>query len=112
MGTMMEAGAPLLYSLRLRIELGRITEAEAILFKPGGGGPNNIAAMEKDGKVEDIWFKSIPPAQRLSRQEMIAIADAYFTGLQKNDGKGIGNTGTYPFDLSLLLYYAAQGAKS
>src|SRR5262245_48899760 len=48
MGTMMEAGAPLLYSLRLRIELGRITEAEAILFKPGGGGPNNIAAMEKD----------------------------------------------------------------
>ncbi len=97
MGTMMEAGAPLLYSLRLRIELGRITEAEAILFKPGGGGPNNIAAMEKDGKVEDIWLKSIPPAQRLSRQEMIAVADGYFTGLQKNDGKGIGNTGTYPF---------------
>ena len=97
MGTMMEAGAPLLYSLRLRIELGRITEAEAILFKPGGGGPNNIAAMEKDGKVEDMWLKSIPPAQRLSRQEMISIADGYFTGLQKNDGKGIGNTGNYPF---------------
>jgi hypothetical protein len=97
MGTMMEAGAPLLYSARLRIELGRITEIETILFKPGGGGPNNIAAMEKDGKVEDIWLKSIPPAQRLSRQEMIAIADGYFTGLQKNDGKGIGNTGTYPF---------------
>ena len=28
---------------------------------------------------------------------MIAIADGYFTGLQKNDGKGIGATGTYPF---------------
>jgi hypothetical protein len=28
---------------------------------------------------------------------MIAIADGSFTGLQKNDGKGIGNTGTYPF---------------
>jgi hypothetical protein len=97
MGTMMEAGAPLLYSLRMRIELGRITEIETILFKPGGGGPNNIAAMDQSGKVEDIWLRSIPPAQRLSRQEMIAIADAYFTGLQKNDGKGIGNTGTYPF---------------
>jgi hypothetical protein len=97
MGTMMEAGAPLLYSLRLRIELGRITEIESILFKPGGGGPNNIAAMDESGKVEDIWLRSIPPAQRMSRQEMIAIADAYFTGLQKNDGKGIGNTGTYPF---------------
>ena len=53
--------------------------------------------MDKDGKVEDIWFKSIPPAQRLSRQQMIAIADGYFTGLQKNDGKGIQGTGTYPF---------------
>lgn len=97
MGTMLEAGAPLLMSLRLRIELGRITEIESIYFRPGGGGPNNIAAMDQSGKAEDIWFKSIPPAQRLSRQEMIAIADGYFTGLQKNDGKGIQGTGTYPF---------------
>jgi hypothetical protein len=28
---------------------------------------------------------------------MISIADGYFTGLQKNDGKGIQGTGTYPF---------------
>jgi hypothetical protein len=97
MGTMIEAGAPILMSLRLRIELGRITEIESIYFKPGGGGPNNIAAMDTMGKAEDIWFRTIPPAQRLPRQQMIAIADAYFTGLQKNDGKGIGNTGTYPF---------------
>ena len=33
MGTMMEAGAPLLFSLRLRIELGRITEIETILLQ-------------------------------------------------------------------------------
>src|SRR4029450_9580430 len=97
MGTMQEAGAPLLMSLRTRIELGRITEIESIYFRPGGGGPNNIAAMDQSGKAEDIWFKSIPPAQRLSRQEMIAIADGYFTGLQKNDGKGLQETGTYSF---------------
>jgi hypothetical protein len=97
MGTMREAGAPLLMSLRLRIELGRITEIESVFFKPGGGGPNNIADMDKPYKPEDIWFKSIPPAQQMSRQELIAVADAYFTGLQKNDGKGIGGTGTYPF---------------
>jgi hypothetical protein len=97
MGTMREAGTAILMSLRLRIELGRITEIESVYFKPGGGGPNNIEAMDKSGQAEDIWFRSIPPAQRLSRPEMIAIADAYFTGLQKNDGKGIGDTGTYPF---------------
>ncbi len=97
MGTMLEAGAPLLMSLRLRLELGRITEIETVLFKPGGGGPNNIADMDKPYVPEEIWFKSIPPAQRMSRQELIGIADGYFTSVQKNDGKGINGTGTYPF---------------
>jgi cytochrome c1 len=96
MGTMHEAGAPLLLSLRLRIELGRITEIESVYFRSGGGGPNNIAGMET-AKVDDLWFKSIPPAQRAPRQQMIATADAYFSGLQKNDGKGVNGTGTYPF---------------
>jgi hypothetical protein len=97
MGTMREAGAPILMSLRLRIELGRITEVESIFFKPGGGGPNNIADMDKPYKPEEMWFKSIPPARQMSRQELIAVADGYFTGLQKDDGKGINGTGTYPF---------------
>ena len=97
MGTMREAGAPLLMSLRLRIQLGRITEIESIYFKPGGAGPNNIAEMDKPYKLEDMWFKKIPPEKQMSRQELIAVADGYFTGLQKNDGKGINGTGTYPF---------------
>ena len=97
MGTMREAGGPILMSLRLRIELGRITEIESVFFRPGGGGPNNIADMDKPYKPEEFWFKSIPPAQQMSRQELISIADAYFSGLQKNDGKGVNGTGTYPF---------------
>src|SRR5688572_18129362 len=97
MGTMIEADQPLLMSLRLRIELGRITEVETVYYRQGGGGPNNIAAMNAPHVPEPMWFKSIPPAQRMSRQEMIAVADGYFTGLQKNDGKGINGTGTYPF---------------
>ena len=87
MGTMREAGGPILMSLRLRIELGRITEIESVFFRPGGGGPNNIADMDKPYKPEEFWFKSIPSAQQMSRQELISIADAYFSGLQKNDGK-------------------------
>ena len=59
MSTMMEAGQPLLMSLRLCIELGRITEIETVLFKPGGG-PNDIAAMDKPHVWEDFWFKSVP----------------------------------------------------
>ncbi len=98
MGTMHEADKPLLMSLRLRIQLGRITEVESMYFRQGGGGPANIAELDKPGyKPEDMWFKTLPPAQRLSRPEMISIADAYFSGLEKNDGKGVNGTGTYPF---------------
>src|SRR2546426_4422848 len=97
MGIMREAAGPILLILRLRIELGRITDIESIYFKPGGGGTNNIADMDRPHKPEDMWFKSIPADQRMSRQELISIADAYFSGLQKNDGKGVNGTGTYPF---------------
>jgi hypothetical protein len=98
MGTMREAGTALLMGLRLRVELGRITEIESIYYRQGGGGPSGIADLDKPGyKPEDMWFKSIPSAERPSRQEMISIADGYFTGLQKNDGKGINGTGAYPF---------------
>jgi len=97
MGTMLEAGGPILMSLRLRIELGRITEIESVYFRPGGGGPGNIASMDAPHVPEDFWFRSIPQNRRMSRQELIAVADGFFTGLQKNDGKGINGTGTYPF---------------
>ena len=98
MGTMREAGAAMMMSVRLRLELGRITEIESVYYRQGGGGPSGIADMDKpEYKPEDMWFKTIPPAQRLSRQEMISIADAYFSGLEKNDGKGVNGTGTYPF---------------
>ena len=33
--------------------------------------------MDKGGKAEDIWFRTIPPAQRLPRQQMIVVADEH-----------------------------------
>jgi hypothetical protein len=92
MGTMRERGGVLLMSVRLRVQLGRITEIEKSFFRAGGGGPNNIAAMDKDPQPEALWLQPIPPAQRASRQQLINIANAYFEGVQKNDGKGF-----YPF---------------
>ena len=92
MGTMREKGGPLLVAVRLRVQLGRITEIENGFFRAGGGGPNNIAAMDKLGGPEPLWLQPIPANQRASRQQLINIANAYFEGVQKNDGKGF-----YPF---------------
>jgi hypothetical protein len=43
---------------------------------------------------------------RLSRQQLISIADGYFTGLQKNDGKGI--QGKRPHVAARIRRFAAQ----
>ncbi len=89
--TMHEADHLLIMGMRLRVQLGRITEVETTYYRAGGGGPNNIAGFDTS-KPEPIWFETIPPAQRASRQQLIATANKYFAGLENNDGKGV-----YPF---------------
>jgi hypothetical protein len=92
MGTMRQGDTTLLMSLRLRVQLGRITEIETGYFRPGGGGPNDIAAMDARGKPEALWLETIPPAKRSTRAELIEVANAYFEAVQRDDGKGF-----YPF---------------
>ena len=91
-GTMIEGSNKLLYALRLRIELGRITEVETAIYRPGGAPFDGVADMDKLEKPEDIWLDPIPVEKRATRQELIAVANAYFEGLQNNDGNGY-----YPF---------------
>ena len=76
----------------LRIQLGKITEIETSYFRPGGGGPNDVAAMDARKTPEPLWIEVVPPSRRSSRDELVAIANAYFDGMQRNDGKGY-----YPF---------------
>ena len=92
MGTMKEGNALVLLALRLRVQLGKITEIETSYFRPGGGGPNDIAAMDARRTPEPLWLETVPLSQRSSRDELVAIANAYFEGVQRNDGKGF-----YPF---------------
>ncbi|HVZ23565.1 MAG TPA: hypothetical protein VG871_20975 [Vicinamibacterales bacterium] len=92
MGTMKEGRGLLLMALRLRVQLGRITEIETSYFRMGGGGPNDIAAMDARLQPEPLWLQPAPNARRYSRQELIDVANAYFEGVQRDDGKGF-----YPF---------------
>ena len=73
MGTMKEKAGTLLMALRVRVQSGRLTEIESGFFRAGGGGPNNIAAMDALGTPEALWLQPIPPAQRASRQQLIEI---------------------------------------
>src|SRR5579863_5570122 len=89
--TMHEGEHLLIMGMRLRVQLGRITEIETTYYRQGGGGPSNMEGYDKS-QAEPIWFETIPAAKRVSRAQLINTANMYFAGLENNDGKGV-----YPF---------------
>ena len=91
MVTMHEGDHIVIMGMRLRVELGRITEIETTYYRQGGGGPSNTAGLDTS-QPEPLWFDTVPAGQRVSRQQLITTANMYFAGLENNDGKGV-----YPF---------------
>jgi hypothetical protein len=88
-------------ALRLKIQNGLIAEAEQLAIRPetslfGGGIPSRFPptgeSVEKLGSPDPIFGEVIPEAERPSREELVKVANYYFTGLQRNDTKGY-----YPF---------------
>jgi hypothetical protein len=79
---------PVLVALRLRIAGERISEIEQLVAR-------NVDAAKR---VEALrapraqFLAAVPENQRMSRADLIATANKYFSGMQQNDGKG-----DYPF---------------
>jgi len=93
-------GNPVTVALRLKIRNDRITEAEQLVMRPESNlldpnrkqPPSAAETIEKMGGPHPVYLEALPPEERPSRDEMIRIANMYFSGLQRNDGKG-----EYPF---------------
>lgn len=69
-----EAGNPMLYGVRLKVDNEKISEIEAILAR--GKEVLDVKAI-LDTKDQD-WEGILPPEQRSSRLTMMAAADDYF----------------------------------
>ena len=81
-------GTPALIALRLKIVGNEIAEIEQFIAR-------NVDAakrVEALGRPRPVFSESVPPAERMTRADLIATANKYFTGMQENDGKG-----DYPF---------------
>ena len=94
LGTIREQGRkpgediPGVLALRLKVVNRRITEAETLVVRNERAAQN----LEKLGKPNPVFLQDVPPAERMSRADLIKTANMYFTGMQQNDGKGV-----YPF---------------
>jgi hypothetical protein len=115
MGTMMERASssaagparapdPVGIDVRLRIDAsGKISEVEQIVARPdrplgASSAPSSSpfpatgAAVEAMDSPNAMFLTPIPEKERMSRADLIAVANQYFTAMQRNDGKGY-----YPF---------------
>ncbi len=84
-GSIKEIDAGAMIGMRLKIRNNQITEAEQFIQR----SPSSAAGFERIGYK---WTDPIPAAERQTREQLIALADKYFTGMASNDGKG-----DYPF---------------
>lgn len=95
--TIFEGKVHSILAARLQVSNGRIDQIEAVVSRPSimapgdpmGQGADRLDALAKPSAV---WFQQVPPAQRMSRDDLIRTANMYFSGLQGNDGHGV-----YPF---------------
>jgi hypothetical protein len=97
-------GTGAVIALRLKVVNRQITEIESIVVRPqmpmgrrsaantAPAFPNAADTLEKMGAPHHLYTESIPPSERMSRKDLIRVANMYFSGLEKNDGKG-----EYPF---------------
>jgi len=70
-------------SIRLAVRDGAITEVETIVVRQVDSGIKfEPQTFERKPVMEEI----VPPESRVSRERMIALADGYFSTLERNDG--------------------------
>ncbi len=85
LGSIREAGTPAMLALHLAIRDHRIAEVETLVQR----SDRSALGFEKIGWT---WTETIPARERMSRNDLVRIANMYFSGMQQNDGKGV-----YPF---------------
>lgn len=81
-GLMKENGKLALISFRLKLANGNITEIEQIVARDDGQFFGGKSLTTPD----PIYAEILPPSERSSRADMIAIADSYFKALERMDG--------------------------
>ncbi len=85
-----ENGAAVLVATRLKVVDRRITEMESIASRLGatiGGGPSSQPRVDRLGDHPRPQFlQTLPPNERRTRRQLMAIVDSYYTGIENNTG--------------------------
>jgi hypothetical protein len=82
LGTLRENDAPVAFALRLKIDHRLIREVETIVVRD----PTAAKAIEAMGRPDSSFLTVVPGPERRSRDELIAIANKYYEGIEHSNG--------------------------
>lgn len=80
MGVVQRDGKPVMLAIRLKVDDGKITEAEHLVTEPAQGRMDNLQA------VRPGLLASVPDGQRMTHDDLIRIGATYYDALDDNDG--------------------------
>ncbi len=87
LGTMEEAGQPVIVALRLKIDERKVSEVETIVAR-GAMATGGAKSLEKMGSPRRAFLEDVPETDRVPRLDLIKTANEYFSGMQQDNGKG------------------------
>ena len=87
-GTIRENDTPAILALRLKVDDLKITEIETFVVRDDSGA----LLLEELGEPHPAFLETVPTSEQISREELIEVANMYFVGLERNNGRGV-----YPF---------------
>ena len=89
LAVVLEDGKPVYTAIRIRVQNQKIDEVEVLATRgPGlGGGPGAGAAMEQRGTPRAQFLRTVPTRERMSRDDLVSVANSYFSNLQASTGK-------------------------
>ena len=79
-GVLKENDRPVMVAIRLKVVGGRIAEAETLV------GRSALNGADKVGEPRPAFAEIVPPAERVSRARMIAIASSNWDAMERGDG--------------------------
>lgn len=84
MGTIREAGEPAVLVARLGVADRKIAELETLVIR----NADVAKRLDEIGTPRRTWSEPVPAGDRLPRADLVRIANGYFSGIERNDGKG------------------------
>ena len=101
------ASVPMILAVRLKIDNRRLAEIETLLAHSEGGARN----LEARGKPRAALLRETPKADRVSRAELVRVANMYFSGMLTLEpfSEDQGRSAVHPRGIPPISFLAPYG---